>query len=390
MIDAPIQSLFQQIDTLFDRYQKINELTGEDFNVFRILKLEASEVRMHSAFLAELLNQKGSHGQKDVFLKLFIKRFCFKGNHFDTDNSEVIVEKYIGTVNHVDTEGGRIDICIRDKYNNYIIIENKIYASDQTNQLLRYHKYANHADLFYLSLEGNSPSNNSKGILKENKDFKCLSYQENIIHWLEDCRKEVAVLPMVREAISHYINLIKFLTNQTTNHNMEQELTQLMQSNIKASFAIAGNLNHTLQQLSYNFGVKVEEALNRLGVEVSYDFDFSKNYSGIWIWKEEWEYVNIGFQFQSRNRDLIYGFAIKSIDGKKPITIPSDLWSKLGSLPNNKKRTSEWWPWFNDVRQPYKDWNRYEAYEAIHDGSMLKMLIEETNILLKITQGIKL
>lgn len=78
------ESLLDQVNALLKRYADINQITGEEFNIFRILKLESSEVRMHSAFLAELLNPKGSHGQKDTFLKLFIDRFCFKGNHFDT------------------------------------------------------------------------------------------------------------------------------------------------------------------------------------------------------------------------------------------------------------------------------------------------------------------
>ncbi|AZI26328.1 hypothetical protein EA772_13615 [Pedobacter sp. G11] len=107
MNNAPFQNLLSQVNNLFARYEKVNELTGDNFNVFRILKLESSEVRMHSAFLAELLNPKGSHGQKDIFLKLFIDMFCYKGRQFDTQSAEVVVEKYIGTVNYDDPEGGK-------------------------------------------------------------------------------------------------------------------------------------------------------------------------------------------------------------------------------------------------------------------------------------------
>jgi len=38
------------------------------------------------------------------------------------------------------TKGGRIDIYIESN-NKYIFIENKIYAEDQENQLLRYRNY---------------------------------------------------------------------------------------------------------------------------------------------------------------------------------------------------------------------------------------------------------
>lgn len=41
---------------------------GENFNMFKILGLSRNETKLHSAFLAELLNTKGSHGLKDKFL----------------------------------------------------------------------------------------------------------------------------------------------------------------------------------------------------------------------------------------------------------------------------------------------------------------------------------
>jgi len=135
-----LKHLLDQVKALNDRYKKINELTGENFNVFRILKLESSEVRMHSAFLAELLNPNGSHGQKDAFLKLFLKSFCFKNNPINSESCKVEVEKHTGFINEQGTEGGRIDIVITDTESKHqIIIENKIYAGDQANQLFRYH-----------------------------------------------------------------------------------------------------------------------------------------------------------------------------------------------------------------------------------------------------------
>ncbi|MDB5016397.1 MAG: hypothetical protein JWQ84_1229, partial [Mucilaginibacter sp.] len=129
------QSLLNQVNAITDRYKKINELTGENFNVFRILKLESSEVRMHSAFIAELLKPNGSHGQKDIFLKLFVNAFCFKDNLIDLQSCKVKVEESIGTISDDRTQGGRIDIVITDKHYRKIIIENKIYAGDQDNQL---------------------------------------------------------------------------------------------------------------------------------------------------------------------------------------------------------------------------------------------------------------
>ncbi|SOD14334.1 PD-(D/E)XK nuclease family protein [Pedobacter xixiisoli] len=390
MSNAHFQNLLSQVNNLFARYEKVNELTGNNFNVFRILKLESSEVRMHSAFLAELLNPKGSHGQKDAFLKLFIDMFCYKGRQIDTQSAEVFVEKYIGTVNYEDPDGGRIDIYIKDKYNNYLTIENKIYAGDQDGQLARYHKHAAHSDLFYLTLEGEIPSEKSRRGLEQDKDFKCISYKENIINWLEACRKEVAIIPIVREAISHYINLIKYLTNQTTNHNMEQELTALTKTNFKAAFAIAGNLNHAIQEMATDFGEEMINILKEKGIECDYNIDFGRNYTGIYLGKEEWKYIRIGFQFWARNHNMIFGLTINGTDNwSRPMEIPLQLKEQLKNLPNNEKRNNNWWPWYNHMEETYGNWNKAEAYEAILDGRMRQIFIEKIDMLIEMTKEIE-
>ena len=66
---------------------------GENFNIFKVLGLSTSEVRLHSAFLAELLKPDGSHGMGDSFLRAFLEIVIpdFK-NTFDIASLEVIVE----------------------------------------------------------------------------------------------------------------------------------------------------------------------------------------------------------------------------------------------------------------------------------------------------------
>lgn len=100
------------------------------------------------------------------------------------------MEHYIGAV--TETEGGRIDILIYNKTNK-VIIENKIFAGDQVNQLLRYYNYDKAAKLYYLTLFGTGPSEEStgKGQLKFDPN-NCLSYASDILQWLEKCRKEAA------------------------------------------------------------------------------------------------------------------------------------------------------------------------------------------------------
>lgn len=53
--------------------KKERQKRGEYFNIFSVLRLETKEVRLHSAFLAELLNPEDSHGLGKQFLELFKK-----------------------------------------------------------------------------------------------------------------------------------------------------------------------------------------------------------------------------------------------------------------------------------------------------------------------------
>ncbi len=117
------------VSALSAQRDKILQATGEKFNIFRVLNLSTSETRTHSAFLAELFNPKGSHGQGSVFLKLFVEQLGIKD--FDFKSANVEIEKFAGYIDADYREGGRIDIVITDNNGQGIIIENKIYAGDQ-------------------------------------------------------------------------------------------------------------------------------------------------------------------------------------------------------------------------------------------------------------------
>ena len=91
---------------------------GECFNIFEILGVQTSEVRLHSAIIAELLNPDGNHGLGDKFINAFIKDVIGKQAPFsiDTASAKVFAEYPIGTITDDYSEGGRIDLLIQDKY----------------------------------------------------------------------------------------------------------------------------------------------------------------------------------------------------------------------------------------------------------------------------------
>ena len=80
----------------------INIFETKFFNIFSILNVDRDEVHTHSAMLSELLNPKGSHGQGDAFLKLFLKDVVHKED-LNTQAAEILTEFSIGSISEDET-----------------------------------------------------------------------------------------------------------------------------------------------------------------------------------------------------------------------------------------------------------------------------------------------
>lgn len=251
-----IKNLLFQVSIIQKKYDDLAEYSGEHYNVFDILGVTTDELS-HSAILTNLLNAKGKHGQKELFLELFLKEIKQKFGdsdkkivleNFNIKISFAVKEKYTGRVDYEADQGGRIDIIINDGKNN-IIIENKIYAGDQPKQLVRYNEHDKNAPILYLTLDGKEPSDNSIGNLVLNKDFICISYTTDIKVWLENCIKEMANKPIIRETLNQYLFLIKSLTNQSNNNKMGDEIVKIILKD-KDSFETAKQINKSLNYMT--------------------------------------------------------------------------------------------------------------------------------------------
>ena len=210
-----INRLLGQVKTITKSYERVNEAIGGNFNIFSVLRIESDEERTHSRFLAELLNPEGVHGCKDAFLKLFVEGMPVEIESLNTKNCKVTTEAR--------AKEGRIDILIKeDNPSKVIMIENKIYAREQPDQLLRYKNSFPNGKLLFLTLDGrDSEQGSSKDI------YTPISYKENIIAWLEECKKVAVDKPIIRETLTQYINLIKKLTNLNINSEMDRKLLEL-------------------------------------------------------------------------------------------------------------------------------------------------------------------
>jgi len=314
-----------------------------------VLGMETSEVNTHSQLLAELLNPKGTHGLGDVFLRLWLEQLGIED--FDSSGASCFAEYFIGPV--TPTEGGRIDLLIAHK-SQRIIIENKIFAGDQVNQLLRYYNFDSKAPLYYLTLFGTAPSMEStgKGQLKPDQ-YTCISYATDVLQWLEKCRKEAADVPVLRETITQYIALIKKLTNQHFDGKMQTQLVNTILQDPDNLTAFLELQSQGLTQAVYekalaSWEADLQKMAEPLGLKLHYYFEVNKQWKGFAFYGDpdlDALQVWINIQFDRFPNGLKVGFSyLPDASGTfiKPSFDLSPLTLRFKDVYG--KNYSDWWP----------------------------------------------
>lgn len=143
--------------------------------------------------------------------------------------------------------------------------------------------------------------------------IKALSYKFDIIEWLTECKQLAVDFPLVREAISHYINLIKQLTNISSMDEMNKEIvTLVMQSpeNLQNAFELEKVLTDVKIKTQWEFWKQLQKSLEEKGLKVKGDDDVKK----VKHWKIK------GYYEKQRNRDVNFGLWIE-IYNKDGITL---------------------------------------------------------------------
>lgn len=384
-----VKNLLNQVTAINRKYEGIGRITGEKFNIFKLLGVASSEVRTHSMFLAELLNPKGSHQQDDVFLKLFVERFSVKD--FDTASATAEAEFYIGT--KTATTGGRIDILVRDKSNRRIIIENKVYAGDQENQLLRYYNYDRGAKLFYLTLNGDAPGDWSTGGKLKETDYVLISYRQHILNWLEDCKKEAVNLPILRETITQYICLTKYLTNQTANYKMQEEIVGLIlhtRENFEAFVYLQEVTGGVYDQVVTRLKTQLEGVAEEFGLELDYDIGLNRTvkYAGFSFKGGRLDKYNITIRFEFDKGDtkgLCFGFTGLNKDEKQRAQ-RTLLKEKFVSTFKTKVYSTDSWPAYT-LWSEYSNWDT-EIYLKIYKNELTAPIRQKLVYMLEIVESL--
>lgn len=246
-----LSDFLEKFRLLKEKHDAVAAATGAHFNIFSVLDREHYEVKTHSRFLAEMLNPKGAHSRGAAFLRLF---FDMLQENFPQKFPEITDDdfEYFDVSAEADAgDLGRIDILLENR-EKCIVIENKIYAGDQEQQLDRYHKYAvgqakkdeSNVVLIYLTLWGGKPGKNTWS--GDSEKVLSVSYSEHIIRWLDDCIKAVVHIAPVRETLMQYQSLLKKLTNQSISREFIMESNDLFRKD--KNYELVSDLEEAIQK----------------------------------------------------------------------------------------------------------------------------------------------
>ena len=317
---------------IVSRQQERSRLLGEEFNLFEILRVGHYEVTTHSRLIAELLDPAGRHGQGALFLEAFLDTFGLEGK-IDPKSAKVYTERYLGP--KTKDSGGRIDILIEGE----------------------------------------------KALVKEKCGVSLISksYRDDIIAWLELAHGKAASLPIVRETLIQYRNLVKNLTHQNSSSVMNEQLVELARNNLASFFALAKAEGAVKELLTKKLNESLKAATDQGGrledLEMIHQFDEGgAKWGGVLFTNEELrkENVTVGIMFQKdRWKQLLYGFSY--IDHNASHHMEDSIQKAFSSEFGNYHST-EWWSAYSEY--PRSNWDTKE-FEDIENGKFADELVKK-------------
>ena len=348
------ESLFKQVSLLVQQEKdeiRARTLRGEQFNIFKVCGIDHYELQ-HSAIISELLNPHGSHGQGELYLKLFMQVYGskFPIDEIEYDKVSVRIEKW------TEAYDGRMDICIECDGLPFVIIENKLYAKDQSIQLKKYKedsdiiiKNSQHPEqkyeIVYLTLEGKDATKDSG----DGVDYIRMSYSKDIMRWLDLSIESSARIPLVRETLVQYQNHIKQLTNQDFYMSKKEEMFKIMEKHPKEVNEIIKAANSGY--FEYLFEKELKQKLIEFAKKKELDY-----IAPIWFTKKEWHGAKIGIDTYCYC-GIVYSSEMEPQQG---------VWSKSNS----------WWPFGYIKKDFFNKWGESNLFGKILDNSLFDEIVK--------------
>ena len=357
-----LEFLFKEIALLENRYSEFNRQEAHEFNIFTLLLKSGDEVNLHTKFIYELLDPKGSHHQGRLFLDLFFKELLLDSPQ---DRMDVFREKQ------------NIDILLQSS-DNAIIIENKIHTKDHSSQLSRYWKTIkkqgykkSNIHLIYLTLFGEQPLEE-----KVRDKVLCISYREEISDWLEACIEKTETIPALREVLVQYLRLVKKLTHQSTEKGFIMDVKNLLlkEDNLKSIVGIESSIIEAKIEVQFNFW---QTLLSNLFPHYAFTFYNTNNSKGLKgsirrYYQQQKNIKDYGVKYQidenlsffiELRKNIYYGFEF--LDEEKITEEQREALNGLDAEWNEVSSTVYWR--YPNKRLNFKDFNHQNIFDLI-DG----------------------
>ncbi|EAJ0323761.1 PD-(D/E)XK nuclease family protein [Campylobacter lari] len=228
-----MKNFIEELLRVNNKFEENTKKGMSDINIFEALGVEYKE-NYHSKFIAYLIDPHGDHYQ-EFFVNEFLKKLgrytkAKKFKNLTAHDIEIVETEACVKDNR------RIDILISLKDKRYIIIENKLYAKDQPNQLKDYVKHIRekgkniddfHENILTIYLHKNEDTEPSKYSLGTKNGFKI---NDDLIYDSND-KKMSFYLKMDYKWIKEWINAcIGVCENKVKNNEIDKKFKNDMQN----------------------------------------------------------------------------------------------------------------------------------------------------------------
>ena len=188
-IERFLSSLGFKLTTFRTAKKELDLYLSSGFNVFEHIQPDENAL---SDIISDMLDAQGTHGQKDLFLRQFLKAI----GHSEMLSDQRCRVRREDSTNYIKPMQRRIDMTL-DFGRCAVGIENKPWAIEQTDQIKDYveHMRAKYGDfaIVYLSGDGSEPQSideQERVKLTRANRLIVFSYNTNLRDWLESCFKE--------------------------------------------------------------------------------------------------------------------------------------------------------------------------------------------------------
>lgn len=337
--------------------KEYSKTLASDFNALNFWNIDENKV---SQIIAFFLNPNESHGQEELYLKIFLKRFQLSFPTENLNGVEVITEKR--THNN-----RRIDIYITDEDSGNVIgFENKIYnwTADQYRQVDDYIDFLSGISknkkftLIYLA-----PKNKKLSEYSFNREsfetnytsdnLKLLNYEEDLIPLIHDFAIN-SENDRVRSFLLDFERKLKNLYMGNSDINEKDIVKNYViesKDNLDTSFKIFNNIPALKNELKERFYEQMMEISNELHIPID------ENRNRFYLDKLGSNKIAVNFE----GGGLIYGI-VRNVEDPDKKTYP-----EIESLFTENFQVSYWWPMWRWMFQQIE--YTPDFWQAVIDGS---------------------